>query len=338
LSNTAPSAPTSLEASTPRGLGKSAPADLSLGADDAAPREIAEEAKEPFLAALGERAKALRTRRGLTRKALARATGVSERHLANLEYGVGNASILVLLQVAQALQCSLAELVGDVTTQSPEWLLLREMLADRDEATLRRVRLAALELTGGVSPPVGETPIRSQRIALIGLRGAGKSTLGRMLAEDLDFPFVELSREIEKLAGCSISEILGLYGQNAYRRYERRALEEAIEAYPEAVIATAGGLVSDFVSFNLLLRHCTTVWLMADPEDHMSRVAAQGDLRPMAASREAMDDLKSILAGRAAFYSKANMRLDTSAQPLAETFQILRAQACEAIGQSIEGR
>ena len=148
-------------------------------------------------------------RRGLTRKALARPTGVSERHLANLEYGVGNASILVLLQVAQALQCSLAELVGDVTTQSPEWLMLREMLADRDEATLRRVRLAALELIGGGPPRNEEAPVRSSRIALIGLRGAGKSTLGRMLAEDLDFPFVELSREIEKLAGCSISEILG---------------------------------------------------------------------------------------------------------------------------------
>ncbi len=330
LSNTSPSSPTGSEPSPPRAAGKSAPADLSAGAAET------EAAKEPFLAALGERAKALRTRRGLTRKALARLTGVSERHLANLEYGVGNASILVLLQVAQALQCSLAELVGDVTTRSPEWLLMREMLADRDEATLRRVRLAALELMGGASPPINGTPVRSSRIALIGLRGAGKSTLGRMLAEDLDFPFVELSREIEKLAGCSISEILGLYGQTAYRRYERRALEEAIEAYPEAVIATAGGLVSDLVSFNLLLRHCTTVWLTADPEDHMSRVAAQGDLRPMAASREAMDDLKSILAGRAAFYSKADRRVDTSAQPLAETFQILRAQACEAIGLSIE--
>jgi XRE family aerobic/anaerobic benzoate catabolism transcriptional regulator len=284
------------------------------------------------LAALGERTKALRVRRGLTRKALARATGVSERHLANLEYGVGNASILVLMHVARALKCSLAELVGDVTTQSPEWLLLREMLVDSDEATLRRVRVAALELTGGGPPRSDEAPARSSRIALIGLRGAGKSTLGRMLAEDLDFPFVELSREIEQLAGCSISEILGLYGQNAYRRYERRALEEAIEAYPEVVIATAGGLVSDLVSFNLLLRACTTIWLMADPEDHMSRVMAQGDLRPMAASREAMDDLKSILAGRAAFYSKADMRVDTSAQPLAETLQMLRVLVREALG------
>jgi len=295
----------------------------------------AEEGREPFLAALGERTKALRARRGLTRKALAQATGVSERHLANLEYGVGNASILVLLQVAQALHYPLAELVGDGAAQSPEWLMLRETLAACDEATLRRVRLAASEIISGGSPSLEAAPVRSTRIALIGLRGAGKSTLGRMLAEDLDFPFVELSREIEKLAGCSISEILGLYGQNAYRRYERRALEEAIEAYPESIIATAGGLVSDLMSFNLLLRRCLTVWLMADPKDHMSRVMAQGDLRPMAASREAMDDLKSILASRAAFYSKADMRVDTSAQPLMETLQILRAEVRTALGLAV---
>jgi XRE family aerobic/anaerobic benzoate catabolism transcriptional regulator len=312
---------------------RNAPADP---ADARAMTESAAERKEPFLAALGERTRAVRARRGLTRKALARAAGVSERHLANLEYGLGNASILVLLQVARALQCSLAELVGDGAAQSPEWLMLREMLGTCDEATLRRVRVAASELIGGGPPRGDATPARSSRIALIGLRGAGKSTLGRMLAEDVDFPFVELSREIEKLAGGSISEILGLYGQNAYRRYERRALEEAIEAYPEAVIATAGGLVTDLGSFNVLLQRCTTVWLMADPRDHMSRVRAQGDLRPMAASREAMDDLKSILAGRAAFYSKADMRIDTSAQPLMETFQILRAEVRERIGLPVE--
>ena len=275
----------------------------------------------------------MRARRGMTRKALAAATDVSERHLANLEYGVGNASVLVLNQVTRALHCSFAELLGDVTTQSPEWLLLREMLETRDETTLRRVRVAVGELLG--TGAESGACVRSARVALIGLRGAGKSTLGRMLAEDLEFPFVELTREIEKMAGCSTAEILGLYGQNAYRRYERRALEEAVQIYPEAVIATAGGMVSDLVSFNLLLRHCTTVWLQADPEDHMARVAAQGDMRPMAASAEAMEDLKSILAGRTAFYSKADLRVDTSAQPLLETFQILRAEVREALGMAV---
>jgi XRE family transcriptional regulator, aerobic/anaerobic benzoate catabolism transcriptional regulator len=262
--------------------------------------------KNPFLVALGERVRALRARRGLTRKSLASAAEVSERHLANLEYGLGNASILVLLQVAQALQCSLAELIGDVTTSSPEWLLIRELLEHRDDAALRRVRVAIGEMLG----TGGANASRSSRIALTGLRGAGKSTLGKMLAEDLGFPFVELSREIEQVAGCSISE--------------RRAIEEVIQIYPEAVIEAPGGLVSDAATFNQLLAHCTTVWLRADAQDHMKRVAAQGDMRPMAASKEAMEDLKGILAGRTAFYSKAEFTLDTSAQPLDATFQALR--------------
>ncbi|CAN5559651.1 helix-turn-helix transcriptional regulator [soil metagenome] len=283
--------------------------------------------KNPFLVALGERVKALRARRGMTRKAVSIAADVSERHLANLEYGEGNASILVLLQVARALHCSLAELIGDVTTSSPEWLLIRELLETRDDASLRRVRIAIGELLGTGS---GNTTLCS-RVALIGLRGAGKSTLGALLAEDLGFPFVELSREIEKFAGCSVSEIQALYGMNAYRRYERRALEESIQIYPEAVIATPGGLVSDPATFNQLLSHCTTVWLQADPEDHMKRVQAQGDLRPMAASKQAMEDLKGILSGRAAFYSKAQYKLDTSAQPLEQSFQALRQIVREAL-------
>lgn len=285
------------------------------------------EEKNPFLVALGERVRALRARRGMTRKAVSAAADVSERHLANLEYGEGNASILVLLQVARALHCSLAELIGDVTTSSPEWLLIRELLETRDDASLRRVRVAIGEMlgTGGGNGTI------SSRVALIGLRGAGKSTLGQMLADDLGFPFVELSREIEKFAGFSVSEIQALYGMNAYRRYERRALEETIQIYPEAVIATPGGLVSDPATFNQLLSHCTTVWLQADAEDHMKRVLAQGDLRPMAASKQAMEDLKGILAGRAAFYSKAQYKVDTSAQTLDMSFQILRKTVREAL-------
>lgn len=278
------------------------------------------EGKNVSLVALGERGRALRSRRGLTRKAVAAAAGISERYLANLEYGTGNASLLVLQHLAAALHCSVAELIGDITTSSPEWLLIREMLESRDEATLRRVRVAIGEMLGTGGANAG----RSSRVALVGLRGAGKSTLGQLLADDLDFPFVELSREIEKFAGCSIAEIQALYGMNAYRRYERRALEEAIQIYPEAVIAVPGGLVSDPATFNQLLAHCTTVWLHADPEDHMKRVIAQGDTRPMADSKEAMDDLKRILAGRAAFYSKAEFKLDTSEKPLHPTFLALR--------------
>lgn len=283
-----------------------------------------EEERHPFLVALGERVRNLRSRKGMTRKAVAIAADVSERHLANLEYGTGNASILVLLQVSQALHCSLAELIGDVSTSSPEWLLIRELLQGRNESDLRRARLQLVELlgaSGGV-----DAQGRQARVALIGLRGAGKSTLGQRLADDLGYPFIELSREIEQFAGCSISEIHNLYGANAYRRYERRALEEAIQIYPEVVIATPGGLVSDSANFNLLLQHCTTVWLQAEPSDHMGRVAAQGDMRPMAASREAMEDLKRILDGRAAFYSKADLAFDTSAQPLDESFAKLRRE------------
>lgn len=285
------------------------------------------EVRNPLLTALGERVRNLRARRGLTRKAVAIAADVSERHLANLEYGTGNASILVLQQVAGALHCSLAELVGDVTTSSPEWLLIRELLENRSEADLRRVRLALGELLGTASVD----PARHSRIALVGLRGAGKSTLGQMLADDLELPFVELSREIEKLAGCSVREIHDLYGTNAYRRYERRALEETIQIYSEVVIATPGGIVSDPATFNELLAHCTTVWLQAAPEEHMGRVAAQGDTRPMAASKEAMDDLRRILSGRAAFYSKADLSVDTSGKSLAQAFQGLRSAARQSI-------
>ena len=293
---------------------------LSSEAANGAANEVTPDHKHPFLVSLGERVRALRSARGMTRKALATSADISERHLANLEYGVGNASILVLIQVAGALRCSLAELLGDVTTSTPEWLLIRELLQNRDDATLRRVRAAVGELLG----TGGQNAARSSRVALIGLRGAGKSTLGQMLAEDLGFPFVELSREIEKFAGCSISEIQSLYGMNAYRRYELRALEESIQIYPEAIIATPGGLVSDPAAFNLLLAHCTTVWLQASPEDHMRRVQEQGDMRPMAASKEAMEDLKSILDGRAAFYSKAEYMINTSTQPLSDTFFALR--------------
>ena len=300
---------------------RSADHDLSATAAD----------RDPFLVALGERVRVLRARRGMTRRDLAAASDVSERHLASLEGGVGNASVLILRQVANALDTQIAELVGDETTASPEWLLIRDLLRNRSDDELRRGRVALAETYG----EAGSHSARSRRIALVGLRGAGKSTLGQRLADALDAPFVELNREIERVSGCGLAEIHNLLGPNAYRRYERRALEETIQLYPDAVIATPGGIVSDASNFNLLLSNCFTVWLKATPEEHMSRVIAQGDFRPMAASGsgagggrdappvalgEAMDDLKRILAGRSAFYSKADVACDTSGKGLDESF------------------
>ncbi len=273
------------------------------------------QAKDPFLSGLGERTRALRARRGLTRKGLAQAARVSERHLANIEMGVGNASVQILRPLAQALSCSLADLVGDDTAESPEWLMIREMLRGRSEAELMQARGALTAMFGAPTHAAS----RSQRIALIGLRGAGKSTLGRALAKREGLPFVELSRSIEMIAGCTMPEIHSLYGPVAYQRYEKRALEEAIQRFPRAIIATPGGIVSDPATFNLLLAHCYTVWLRASPEEHMNRVLAQGDTRPMAGSKggagrlEAMNDLRHILDSRTPFYSKADAVFDTSA-------------------------
>jgi XRE family aerobic/anaerobic benzoate catabolism transcriptional regulator len=284
-------------------------------------------AKDPFLVALGERVRTLRARRGLTRRTLASEASVSERHLANLETGVGNVSVLVLRQIAVALAAPLAEMLGDETARSPEWLMIRELLRGRSEADLKRGRAALADLYAAEH----DDAARSRRIALIGLRGAGKSTLGRMLADDLELPFVELSREIERIAGCSLNEVHALYGLSAYRRYERRALEDVVRTYPQAVIATPGGVVSDAATFNLLLSRCFTVWLQATPEEHMNRVVAQGDLRPMSGNGEAMEDLKRILAGRNSFYAKADLAYSTSAVPLDEAFAGLRSAVRSAL-------
>lgn len=284
------------------------------------PDEAAGASRDPFLRDLGERLRTLRARRGLTRKALAASAAVSERHLANLESGQGNASILVLRQLAAALDCPLSDVVGDAQHDSPERLLIDDLLNRRSDEQLQAARHALLTLFGEVDRPAAR-----RRIALIGLRGAGKSTLGTMLAAALGVAFVELSRDIERLAGCRADEIHALYGQAAYRRYERRALEAVLAADSDAVIATPGGIVAEPATFNLLLAHCTTVWVQASADEHMQRVVAQGDLRPMAGNREAMHDLKRILDGRAAFYAKADLRLDTRGLTLVKAFDALQA-------------
>jgi XRE family transcriptional regulator, aerobic/anaerobic benzoate catabolism transcriptional regulator len=277
--------------------------------------------QDSFLAQLGLRTRRLRARRGLTRRELAKEAGVSERHLANLEMGSQNPSIQILRQVAKSLNCSVTELIGDELDESADWLLIRDLLRDRSQAELAKARRVLTDHFG----LTGINGHKSERVALVGLRGAGKSTLGRMLAEALNCPFVEVNREVERLAGCSPEEVHALYGASAYRRYERRALEEVIGRHRRAVIATPGGLVSEAATFNLLLQNCFTVWLKAAPDEHMSRVVAQGDTRPMAGIRQAMDDLRLILAERAPFYAKSDVTCDTSGKSLDQSFAQLRA-------------
>jgi XRE family aerobic/anaerobic benzoate catabolism transcriptional regulator len=280
---------------------------------------------------LGQRVKLARARRGMTRRILAEEAQVSERHLANLESGTGNVSILVLAQVAQALGCSLAELLGDETTTTPEWLMVRRLLHERTPAELARARQVLSELFGSSTAAQG----RRDRIALVGLRGAGKSTLGQMAATALGVPFIELRAEITRLAGCAPIEIQALYGSNAYRRYERQALEETLRDNKTCVIATAGGLVGDTATFGLLLQNCLTIWLQAEPEDHYARVLAQGDQRFMPGNRNGVDDIRLTLESRAGFYAKADLAFNTSGQALDEAFEglmtLLRRETARTI-------
>lgn len=280
--------------------------------------------RDPLLLALGSRVRRLRARRGITRRVLAQTADVSERHLANLEAGQGNPSVLVLRQVAVALDCAMAELLGDETTESADWLLIRDLLRGRTPAQLQAARAALGQLFG--APDSGGQ--RLDRIALIGLRGAGKSTLGRALALRLERPFVDLNREIERVAGCRPDQVHSLYGPVAYRRYERQALEEILAAHRQVVIDTPGGLVTEAATFNRLLSRCYTIWLTATPEEHMNRVIAQGDLRPMAGNRQAMDDLRLILEERTPFYAKADLKLETSGKSPGESL--------EAVGTAVE--
>lgn len=273
------------------------------------------DASRPYLQQLASRIREARARRGMTRKILARDSGVSERYLAQLEAGKGNITITLLRRVAAAMCLPMATLVNDEPERSVELTLLIQMIArlspqDLSEARDLLGRKFGLALDSG----------RCQRIALIGLRGAGKSTLGGLLAEHLRVPFVELDREVERDLGAPLAEIFDLYGQTAFRRAERRALEAVVTQHDRAVIATSGSLVSEPGTYDLLLSACFTVWLKARPEEHMSRVFAQGDTRPMQASSEAMADLRRILEGRNALYAKADITVDTGGKSVETTF------------------
>jgi len=283
-------------------------------------RRAAEDSEAAYLCALGERIREARARRGMTRKILARDSKVSERYLAQLEAGQGNISIALLRQVAHAMGLPLADLVREGPDRPVELTLLIQTLSRLPGKELAQAR----KLLGEAFGAAVESE-RHQRIALIGLRGAGKSTLGARLAQAIDAPFIELDREIERESGTSLGVVFDLYGQSAYRRYERRALETVIERHDRAVIAAGGSIVSEPATFDLLLSACYTVWLTAAPEEHMSRVMAQGDYRPMADNAAAMEDLRRILAGRHALYAKADAIVDTAGKTVEQSLKELRA-------------
>lgn len=276
------------------------------------------EADEAFLLALGERVREARARRGMSRKSLAQEARVSERYLAQLEAGEGNASVLLLRQIAGALGLPVVDLLREHNGRPAELALIVELLQRLSPAQLSAAR-AELARRFAATPAQ-----RRRRIALIGLRGAGKSTLGMRLARELEIPFVELDREIEREAGTSLSEIFLLYGQAGYRRYERRCLEKAIEQHERCIIATGGSIVSEPGTYDLLLSACYTVWLKARPEEHMARVIAQGDTRPMAGNVQAMDDLRRILDARAALYGQADAMVDTAGHSVEQSLKDLK--------------
>ena len=275
----------------------------------------------PFLYSLGERVREERTLRDMSRRKLAQHSGVSERYLALLENGQGNISIVLLLRVATALELPLAALLSRRAAGGSSEIERINTLVQRIPAQkLPAVRAQLQRKFGALMQERGD---KARRIALIGLRGAGKSTLGASLALELDMPFIELDVEIEREAGTSLSEIFLLYGQAGYRRHEKRCLERLIAQHERAVIATGGSIVSEQQAYALLLSSCTTVWLKALPEEHMARVIAQGDTRPMAGNREAMQDLRRILDSRASLYGRADITIDTSAKPAKKSLREL---------------
>jgi XRE family aerobic/anaerobic benzoate catabolism transcriptional regulator len=267
---------------------------------------------------LGERVRQIRARRGMTRKQMAHDSGVSERYLAQIEGGKGNISVLVLGRLAKALNVTVDALLFEGEEPPVELAHTVEFLRRLSLDDLKLARQVLLHQFGGVDPAA-----RHRRIALIGLRGAGKSTLGAALAERLEMPFMELDRLIEQASGLTLNLIFDFRGQAGFRQLERQCLEEALQRYPCFVLTTGGSLVSEAGTFERLLSSCFTVWVRTSPEEHMERVIAQGDMRPMANNRDAMSDLKRILTEREVLYSKADIQIDTAGRSSEESIEML---------------
>jgi XRE family aerobic/anaerobic benzoate catabolism transcriptional regulator len=276
--------------------------------------------RDDYLCRLGERVREERARRGMTRRMLARDSGLSERYLAQLESGKGNLSIKLLRRVGDALNLALPRLLGGEPAEPAEFGRIVELLRRLPQDRLGEARAL---LDAHFAVPDGEA--RQRRIALIGLRGAGKSTLGGHLAHHLNVPFIELDAEIERDFGLSLSEIFALSGQSAYRRSERRAFDGVLDRHPQFVLAAGGSIVAEPETYDELLSRCFTIWIKSSPEEHMSRVIAQGDLRPMSDNKEAMADLERILAARTPLYARADAVVDTAGRSVEASFSDLLA-------------
>ncbi|MDU3040122.1 helix-turn-helix transcriptional regulator [Bradyrhizobium sp.] len=274
--------------------------------DSDAPRDDGQSAAETdFLDQLGQRVRRMRGLAGMSRKVLAQVSGISERYIAQLESGKGNVSIVLLRRIANAINAPLDDIIPG-SEPSPDWPVIRDLLKKASPSQIAEVKDL---LAGGASAPLRRS---FSGIALIGLRGAGKSTLGKMLAERIGWSFVELNKEIERQNGLSVAEIIALYGQEGFRRMEQAALQQLLARKELMVLATGGGIVSEPVTFDLILNAFYTIWLKAKPEEHMARVRGQGDLRPMADDRSAMAELRNILVSREPLYARANAVIDTA--------------------------
>lgn len=259
-----------------------------------------------FLEQLGLRVRTMRGLRGMSRKVLARVSGISERYIAQLESGKGNVSIVLLRRVANALAAQLEDLLPS-NEASPEWPVMRDLLRKASQHQITRAK----NVLSGLDGDATQRSTAFAGIALIGLRGAGKSTLGKMLADKIGWTFVELNKEIERQNGLSVAEIMALYGQEGFRRMEQATLGQLLTRKELMVLATGGGIVSEPLTFDLILSSFYTIWLKAEPEEHMARVRQQGDLRPMADDRSAMQELRTILLSREPLYSRASALVDT---------------------------
>lgn len=277
----------------------------------------AERAVEALLSRVGERVRRAREARHIPRRVLSELSGVSPRYLAQLETGEGNISIGLLMKVALALDLDVDRLVGEEDPWTSDVLRVADLYARADRAVQARAR-AVLE----AQAPEGA---RAQRVCLVGLRGAGKSTLGRLAGEALGVPFLELNEEIARLGGMPVSEIMALYGAEGYRELEAEAVEGVIGAHERIILAVGGGLVAESSTYERVLERFHTIWVKASPEEHMGRVRAQGDLRPMAGQPEAMQQLRTILRAREVLYERAHVALDTSGATLDESLAAFRA-------------